>query len=175
MSPVRRRGFSRCMAIPIRHSDPCSIRAPFRTFFVSTSSWQSKYLFQSHRMAGLLSEVILRYRDSGKYQLHEFVIMPNHLHVLLTLTPEISIEKAVQFIKGGFSFRAKRELGFASEIWHRGFSEVRISGEEAYLARKRYIHENPVRARLVSAASEWEYGSARPGFKLDPFPEYLRG
>jgi len=101
--------------------------------------------------------------------------MPNHLHVLITLGPEMSVEKAVQPMKGGFSYRAKRELGFNGEIWHRGFSEIRISGEEAYFARRKYIHENPVKERLVTEASEWEYGSAWPGRVLDVCPEYLRG
>ncbi len=126
-------------------------------------------------MARLLIEVLLHYRNQKKFLMHEFVIMPNHLHLLLTLRGEISIEKAAQLIKGGFSYRATRELGFNSEVWHRGFSEIRIYGEEAYAARKKYIHENPVRAALVASASEWAYSSANQGFVLDPIPHYLRG
>jgi putative transposase len=115
------------------------------------------------------------YRKEGKYLLHEFVIMPNHLHLLLTVSREISIEKAVQLVKGNFSYRAKRELNFQFLIWHRGFSEVRIYDVEAYIVRKKYIRENPVKAGRVSEASAWEFGSAWPGMELDPFPEYLRG
>lgn len=48
----------------------------------------------------------------GKFKVHEFVVMPDHIHVLLSLGPEISIEKAVQMGKGNFSYRAKKELGF---------------------------------------------------------------
>jgi putative transposase len=126
-------------------------------------------------MAALLMDVLFHYREQGKYRLHEFAIMPNHFHALMTLAPDVSIEKTMQFIKGGFSYRAKRELGFTSEIWHRGFSEVRIFGEEAYHARRKYTHENPVKEELVRVASDWEYGSAWPGRTLDPCPEYLRG
>jgi putative transposase len=93
----------------------------------------------------------------------------------MTVTNAVSIEKAVQLAKGGFSYRAKRELNFQFPIWHRGFSEVRIYDEEAYVVRKKYIHENPVKAGLVSNAAEWEFSSAWPGMKLDPFPAYLRG
>ena len=52
---------------------------------------------------------------------HEFVVMPNHLHVLMTVPEEMTIEKAMQLIKGGFSFRAGKELGFKGDIWQRGF------------------------------------------------------
>lgn len=38
--------------------------------------------------------------------------MPDHFHVLITVEGEMTIERAVQFIKGGFAFRAGKELGF---------------------------------------------------------------
>jgi putative transposase len=163
------------MAIPTRNSDPTQIEVSLRTFFLTTSAWQSRNLLQSHRMAGLLADVLQHYRTEHKFILHEFVIMPNHLHVLISLTKEISVEKAAQFIKGGFSFRAKREIGFTWPIWQRGFSEIRIFSLEAFTARRNYVHENPVRARLVQSAAEWEYGSASGHYEVDPCPEYLRG
>ena len=48
--------------------------------------------------------------------------MPNYFHLLLTIENEMTIERAVQFIKGGFSFRAGKELGMRSPIWQKGFS-----------------------------------------------------
>jgi putative transposase len=41
-----------------------------------------------------------------KFIVNEFVVMPDHLHLLLTLGSNMSIEKAVQLVKGGFSYRA---------------------------------------------------------------------
>ena len=75
--------------------------------------------------------VLYDYRAQGKFRLHEFVVMPDHFHVLLTVEAELSIEKAVQFTKGGFAFRAGRELRFRAPVWQKGFSEVRIlEGDE---------------------------------------------
>ncbi len=96
--------------------------------------------------------------------------MPDHLHLLLTVGVDMTIERAVQFIKGGFSYRAAREIGTSGEIWQRGFSEVRILTAEDYDQHVRYTRENPVRAGLVSAAEEYRYSSASPGWKLDPAP-----
>ena len=70
-------------------------------------------------MAQLFIEVLLHYRRQGKYLLHEFVLMPDHFHVLIT--PAITLERALQLIKGGFSFRARKELGFGGEIWQTSF------------------------------------------------------
>jgi hypothetical protein len=58
--------------------------------------------------------------------------MPDHFHLLITVGSVISVEKAVQFIKGGFAFRAGRELGFSAPVWQRGFSEIRVSDCEAF-------------------------------------------
>ena len=71
-----------------------------------------------------------------KFEVHEFVIMPNHVHVLITVDESMSIEKAVQLIKGNFSFRAKADLGFAGEVWQRGFSDVQIRDEESFRAHQ---------------------------------------
>ena len=50
-------------------------------------------------MAGLLVDTLFRYRDEHRYELHEFVVMPDHLHVLLTLGAGMTVERAAQFIK----------------------------------------------------------------------------
>jgi putative transposase len=130
-----------------------------RTFFV-TSKTCGAGLLQSEQMAGLLIDVLRHYAAAGKFKVHDFVVMPDHLHVLLTVNESSTIEKAVQFIKGGFSFRAKKELGYLGEIWQRGFSEVRVTDRESFLKHRAYIDENPVKARLVDAPEAFPFGSA---------------
>jgi putative transposase len=76
-----------------------------RTFFVTTVTWQRTPLFRNPQRAELMMNVLQHYREQKKYFLHEFVIMPDHLHLLLTPALEISLERAVQLIKGGFSYR----------------------------------------------------------------------
>jgi len=73
--------------------------------------------------------------------------------------PELSIEKAVQMIKGNFSYRAKKELGYPWEIWQKGFSEVQITTEASFVHHQNYIDENPVRAGLARSAEEYPYCS----------------
>jgi putative transposase len=72
----------------------------------------------------------------------------------------LTVEKAVQSIKGGFSFRAKRELGFAGEIWQRGFSEVAIRDGDSFQSHRPYVEQNPVKAGLAASPEEYLYGSS---------------
>ena len=87
----------------------------------------------------LLIDVLRSNVAARKFQLHDFVIMPDHLHLLMTLPGDMTIEKAMQLIKGGFSYRLKREFGYQGEVWQRGFSEVRISDEQSFSRHRKHI------------------------------------
>jgi putative transposase len=92
-----------------------------RTFFVTARTASGRSLFQTERMANLLIDVLRSYVKTEKFNVHDFVVMPNHIHILMTLPGALSLEGAMQLIKGNFSFPANKELGFKGEIWQRGF------------------------------------------------------
>jgi putative transposase len=142
-----------------------------QTYMVTSSTWERRSLFQTEPWAKLLVDTLYHYRGTA-YLLHEFAIMPDHIHVLMT--PLTSLEKAVQFIKGGFSFRAKKELGSNMEVWQKGFQDRRIRDAGDYAQHSRYIHENPVCKHLCECASEYPFSSAHPGFELDAVPQGLK-
>ena len=145
-----------------------------RTFFVISNAFQHRSLFQSERMAHLLLDVLYDNRAKERMSLHEFVIVPNHLHLLITPSAAISLEKVMQFVKGGFSYRARKELGFNSEIWQAGFTNHRIHDAADYDRHRSYIRENPVSARLVERAELFPYSSAFPGSIVDAVPPWLK-
>src|SRR5437660_7109186 len=162
------------MAIPKRHARPAQFENP-RTFFVTTSTAARRRFFLVERHADLLLKTLYEERKSALFQLHEFCIMPEHLHLLITLPSGLTIEKAMQFIKGSFSLHAGKELTVSGTIWQRGFSEVRIFELEGFHARKHYIRQNAVQAGLVTESEKFRFCSAFPGWELDPVPENGRG
>jgi len=83
----------------------------YSVYFITAPAFQKQNLFQSERFSLPFIDTLLHYRLQRKYLLHEFVIMPNHFHLLIT--PALTLERAIQLIKGGFSYRARKELGFA--------------------------------------------------------------
>jgi putative transposase len=121
------------MAVPKRQADPKAIVADARTFFFTANAFGKRNLFQSDRTATLLIDVLTKNTELGRFSVHAVVVMPDHLHVLLTVTSDMTIEKAAQYIiKGGFSFRAKRELGYNHELWQPGYSEEQVYTREHY-------------------------------------------
>ena len=131
-------------------------------------------MFQVSEIAETLLETLFTYRDRGSYLLHEFVIMPDHLHLILTPSSTVSLEKAMQFIKGGSSHRIHQHRGQKMEIWQVGFYDSTIRDYNDWQTKVRYIHENPARARLVDKPQEWPYSSGNGRFRVDPIPaKYL--
>ena len=145
------------MARPGRNSPPENILNPARTFFTTTKTSMGRRLLQSERNAGLLIEVLRSLVAERKFKLHDFVIMPDHLHLLLTVDEGMTVEKAMPLVKARFSFRVARELGLKGEVWQRGFSEVQVLGDESFEQHRTYIANNPVKAGLVDAPEKYPF------------------
>jgi len=145
------------MANPKRNASKDRILSPSRTFFVITNTSMGRPLLQSDRNATLLIDVLRCYAATGKFQLHDFVVMPNHVHLLITVSGDCTIERVMQLIKGGFSFRLKREFGYLGEVWQRGFSELRVEDPENHVRHREYIAQNPVREGLVDSPGKFPY------------------
>jgi len=141
---------------------------------VTTKTWQNRALFQIPDGAEVVVKRLFTCRDQGAYLLHEFIIMPDHLHLLLTPASATTLEKAMQLIKGGSSYEIHYLRSHRMQIWQAGFHDWTIRDCADYQAKRRYIQTNPVRANLVRHPADWPYGSACGKFLLDEMPEGLR-
>ena len=142
----------------------------YSTYFITASTFQKMSLFQSERMAQLFVEVLLDYRAHKKYLLHEFVLMPNHFHLLIT--PTLTLERALQLIKGGFSYRARKELGFGGEIWETSFYDRRVRGQRN--TRDFETTFTKIRLRDFWLLQQRNPYSSAAGFVLDEVPQRLK-
>jgi len=144
-----------------------------QTYFVTSETSERRPFFKYERWAKLFLEILFHYRAEARYQLHEFVLMPDHFHLIFT--PKESLEKAVQLIKGGFSRQASLQFETKHNIWQRGFADHRIRDIEDYMKHKHYIWLNPVKAKLCELAKEYPYSSALPEeWGLDAVPRGLK-
>lgn len=145
-----------------------------KTYFVTASAYMHQNLFQRTETADLLLATIVRNRDKGEFILHEYVIMPNHMHLLVTVDHDHSIGRAMQLIKGGFSHAIGKAGLKLKAVWQPSYYEHRVRDEVEYERMRHYIHENPVRRHLVNRPEDYPYSSARPTLMLDEVPERLK-
>ncbi|MGB6974087.1 MAG: transposase [Terracidiphilus sp.] len=136
-------------------------------YFVTAQTAERRPFFRHERWAELLRETLLHYAEKG-YLLHAYVIMPDHFHALIV--PDSTLEKSMQLIKGGYSFRAKKAFDWKFEIWQQGFSDHRIRDEEDWKRHLAYIRGNPVEAGLVEDGEVYPYMD----FPGSEFPQGLK-
>lgn len=148
---------------------PTRLISPSGTYFTTTTTFQRRCIFVVESYARLFLKTLYHYRREGRFQLHAFVVMPDHVHLLITPASDITLERAMQFIKGGYSHAVGLEISHR-EIWQKGFTDHRIRNAQDFAGHVVYIHQNPVMGRLVTHPAEYRYSSAFPGFKADPWP-----
>jgi putative transposase len=120
------------------------------TYALTTATFQRRALFVRTANADLLLKTLFHYRDQGRYKLHGFAIMPEHLHVLLSPSLGQTIERCAQCIKGGFSHEVRAQFG--GEVWQTGFHEHRIRDGQDFHNQLAYIAANPERRGLLDHA-----------------------
>lgn len=145
------------MAHPARNASAVNILNPSRTFFVTTGTSMGRRLLQSERNAELLIDVLRSLVAERRFKVSDFVIMPDHIHLLLTIHDEMTIEKAMQMIKGRFSYRLAHEFGYRGEVWQRGFTEEQIMNRESLEQHREYIARNPVKAGISTSVDEFPF------------------
>src|ERR1700744_1331341 len=103
-----------------------------RTFFITTVTANRRRLFQVESNANIFLSVIEQNLSKTRLQIHAFVVMPDHIHLLLTPAKNVSLEKAMQFIKGGFSFQLKSK----SKVWQKASTNNASKMQPTTLATK---------------------------------------
>ena len=114
-------------------------------------------MLPSERNATLLIDVLRSYVVAGKFRRHDFVVLPDHVHLLVTIRGDMTMEKAMQFIKGGFSYRLKKETGYGGEVWQRGLAEVRVKDRNSFERHREYIAGTSVVAGFVESPEQFPY------------------
>jgi len=137
-----------------------------QTYFVTFTTAQRTPFFRNERWAVFFLNILQRYRS--EFQLHDFVIMHDHIHLLMT--PTAALERTAQLLKGGFSFAAKREFTWRKDIWQQGFSDHRIRDFADWQHHIAYIQKNIDSLR----AENYRFCGLNAGLPLYAIPQWLK-
>jgi REP element-mobilizing transposase RayT len=101
-----------------------------------------------------------RHFDGRRYRLHAWVLMPNHVHVVLTVFVGSPLSALMQAQKSFTAHRIRRNLGGAGSVWHPDYWDRFIRDDAHFVAAVEYVEDNPVRAGLVARREDWPWSSA---------------
>jgi putative transposase len=165
---------------------------PGHARFLTFSCYRNLPLLQTEATRDILDAAILQSRETLHFKLYAWVIMPNHVHMLLKPDlPEHPVPTILKRIKQPAARKIltawrKRDAPVIPKItdpqgkahfWQRGGYDRNIISKEEFIEKLNYIHLNPVKAELVKRPEEWKWssgaaynGKPRPGFEPDPLP-----
>ncbi len=118
---------------------------------------------KSEQIAQLVESSFFQF-DGDRYHLHAWTIMPNHVHVLFSAKNDTSLGAIVGSWKRFTARKANGLLSRKGPFWQTEYWDRFIRNEQHFHAIEQYIDNNPVKAKLVTEARFWPYGSAR--FKI---------
>jgi REP element-mobilizing transposase RayT len=116
-------------------------------------------LMKLHRVAEMVQSQLLYY-DGQRYRLASWVVMPNHIHLLMTRFESIELADIMQSFKSLTSHKANKILRRKGQFWMQDYFDRYIRNAEHFDTTVHYIENNPVKARLCKHPQGWPFSSA---------------
>lgn len=151
----------------IRINSDCKIH------FVTFGVYRHIPVFRCKFCAEEFLSNLRHYCDGEKCKLHGYVIMPDHVHLLVEIELSNNISNLIRNIKKYFTYLIQTHLNKklpvdmnlfhqnnVFQFWERGFDEVTISSNKMFWVKLNYMHNNPVKAGIVDKAENYLFSSA---------------
>jgi len=123
-------------------------------------------------------EIFLRVLNKFKlrfgFKIYGLVLMDNHAHLVIRVVNDINISKIMQSVNLSFSSKFRRKYNYSGHVWQGRFRSSVINKDRYILNCLEYIHNNPVRAGLVSSVEDYRWSSYHFYNNFtDPIKKYL--
>jgi len=161
--------------------------------FVTAKTHQNRKIFSEDQAAKLLVLTIYELRDKLKFKLIGFVVMPDHMHLMLVPNIRNTISDVMRHIKGRFSrkygllSRGMNSPGYGVtgdgvgnlslpdvKAWQKSFYHHVIRNRKEFDERLNYLYNNPVKAKLVEKQEDYRYSSATGNYETE-LDDYVGG
>lgn len=116
-------------------------------------------VLQVEDVAVLVARAIVQLGEMG-HRVDAWVIMPNHVHLLITIRHGATLSKVIRSFKGFTAHQAHKILGSRGVFWYPEHFDRYIRDDDHFQRVVSYIEMNPVKAGLVTSPQEWRFGSA---------------
>ncbi len=133
-------------------------------YFVTSVTYLRRKIFLEPINARFLLATISYHRFILEFKLFGYVIMPEHFHIIIAPSEKYSLSKIMNFIKGNFARKYNQIYKKTDHVWQRRYYETVLKDKKELINRINYIHNNPVRQKLVIDVKDYEFSSYRQYF-----------
>lgn len=139
---------------------------------VTSRGNERKTVFRDEGDYGAFVELLAAVVRRFGWKLHNFVLMPNHYHLVLT-TPSPTLSRGMRQLGGVYTQRFNRRWSRSGHLFQGRFFSLHVERETHLLELLRYTALNPVRSGLVGDPAEWRWGGYRALAGYEPVPGFL--
>ena len=131
-----------------------------RIYFITTVTHNRRKIFNNFNSARIVVKSMQELNDCGYVDSLSWVVMPDHLHWLIQLSDEHTLEEVVKRLKAQSAHSINRHLNNSGPVWQRSYFDRCLRKEEDVKGVSRYIVANPLRAGLVKEIGDYPHWDA---------------
>jgi len=141
-----------------------------QTHFVTFCCYHRHRLFATEASRRIFESALERVRRSYRLCVHGYVVMPEHVHLLLSEPQQDTLADALKSLKQGASRRLIGDLplepkaglnGAPEHFWQKRYYDFNVRSDPQFVEKLRYLHRNPVKRGLCEHPEDWEWSSFR--------------
>ena len=142
--------------------------------FITCSCYHRQRWLGSRQRRDLFLSVLEQVRQGYDFVVVGYVVMPDHIHLLISEPEKGDPSRVMQAVKQGFSRRVLKRMrkrrvaaqgelfgGEVDHVWQRRFYDFNVWSKRKRIEKLRYMHRNPVRQGLVAEPEQWAWSSFR--------------
>ena len=129
-----------------------------QSHFVTFCCYHRRPWFTTAASKRVFEAALERVRRGFGLCVYGYVVMPEHVHLLLSEPQQDTLADALKSLKQGVS---RRLIGDADHFWQKRYYDFNIRNYPQFVEKLRYIHRNPVKAGLCERPEDWEWSSFR--------------
>ena len=129
-----------------------------QSHFDTFGCYHRRLLLTTDASRRIFESALERVRQSFRLQVYGYVVMPEHVHLLLSEPQRDTLADALKSLKQGV---ARHLIGDAEHFWQKRYYDFNIRDYGQFVEKLRYVHRNPVKAGLCERAEDWEWSSFR--------------
>jgi putative transposase len=129
--------------------------------FITWSCYRRRPLLESAAARDLLLSVVELMRERYRFAVIGYVVMPEHVHMLVSEPWVGTPSTVVQAVKLSFIRRWLAASAYSSQFWQRRFYDFNVWSQRREIEKLKYMHRNPVVRGLVVAPEDWRWSSYR--------------
>ncbi|MDR5659791.1 transposase [Serpentinicella sp. ANB-PHB4] len=136
-------------------------------YFITTITENRESIFKDPIICDLLIHILTQYKLQCPFNLKAFVVMPDHIHLLLQPTGKENISEIMKKVKGSFSRYYNRLQKRTGSVFQKGFYDMAIRNDNQLLEVMEYIHHNPCKKGIDLVPEDYTYSSYNFYFNAD--------